>query len=165
MAIAVAGGDELTYAALEGRANALGRELAARGAAGTRVALLLNTVRWTDFAVAYLGVHKAGVVPVLLSPGAAPADMRRALAASEAAGLLCPPDRVPAGVSPWTASVDEVGAGHDPGPVDVEIDRASDVAWAPDPLAPARFDTGLDVAPLEGDLVHAWAPDTVGARW
>lgn len=69
VALVVDGGASLTYGAWEQRSGALARGLRARGVApGDRVALLFDNARWTDYAVAYVGVLAAGAVAVPLSP-------------------------------------------------------------------------------------------------
>ena len=68
-AVALRGGngDTLTYGDWEARANAGARGLVALGVRrGDRVALVFGNDRWTDYAVAYLAVHKAGGAAVPL---------------------------------------------------------------------------------------------------
>lgn|GEM_PF-4295792 len=153
--LAVEGGDDLTRAGWEERSNAVARGLAGRG---ERVALLFDARAWADFAVAYLGVAKAGAAAVLLSPGAARADLRRALAHSGAGGLLCPPHLVPPGLGVWAAAPGDVGAGFSTTPLGPTVEGEV-VVYPPAPLAPPRPVPPGDAVDLPaGELVHAWAP-------
>ena len=69
VALVVDGGDSLAYGAWEARSNAVARGLAARGVLpGDRVALVFANSQWVDYAVAYVGTHKAGAVAVPLGP-------------------------------------------------------------------------------------------------
>ncbi len=166
VAISVEGGDDLTYDRWEAGANAVARGLVARRAG--RVALRFDSRYWADFAVAYLGVAKAGAVAVLLSPGAALADLVRALEHAAVDGLLCVPGaEVPAG-GWWVAGVEELQAGEDTGAVVTAGEPGPDEVYRPAPLAPPRPFTPIDPAWPAGPggvLVHAWAPGTVGGRY
>ncbi len=76
LALTVEGGGPLTLDAWEARSDAVAGGLAA----GSRVGLLFEARHWSDFAVAWLGVRRAGAVAVLFSPGAAEPDLARAVA-------------------------------------------------------------------------------------
>ncbi len=163
VALSMEGGHDLTYDEWEARANAVARGLATRRAG--RVALRFDGRHWADFAVAYLGVLKAGGVAVLLSPGTAPADLARDLSHASVDGVVCAPaDAIPAG-SWWVAGVDALAAGQDIGPVSGGS-AGPDVVYPPAPLAPARPILPVDDLGPAGDgvLVHAWAPGTLGGR-
>ena len=169
--IAVEGGTDLTRGQWDGRSNALARGLRAHGVGpGDRVALLFEGRRWADFAVASVGVRKAGGVAVLLSPGAAGPDLRRALRHSGAAGVLGGrPGLVEAGGGQWSADPDEVASGFPTGPVDwtAPAGAAGDRVYPPAPLAPARplaVSGGAPVPSLDGWLVHAWGPGSAAGQ-
>ncbi|MGI8807423.1 MAG: condensation domain-containing protein [Acidimicrobiales bacterium] len=166
------GGADLTFGAWEARSNAVARGLEGRG---SRVALLFDAPRWTDFAVAWLGLRKAGAVAVLLSPGADPADLSRALSHSGATGIVCPPGRLarPAGDA-WLSVLAEIERGRSSDPVgrSVDPDQLAEVIYPPAPLAPPapvarshRDLAELPAPPVEGWLVHAWAPGSVGGQY
>lgn len=168
VALAVAGRGELTYGAWDARSNAVARGLAARGVVGgSRVALLFDAPNWPDFAVAWLAVRKAGGVTVLLSPGAAAADLLRALTASGATTLLRPPHMsAPTGPA-QVADVAEMARGQSSERLEVRVERdePDDLVYPPAPLAPPVAIAGSPQAPetaLDGWLVHAWAPGTLG---
>lgn len=171
-ALAVDGGDDLTYGAWDGRSNAIARGLAARGiGAGDRVGLLFDGPRWADFAAAHLGVLKAGGVAVLLSPGAAFAELVRGLSHSGATGLLCAAHLAPSAGPVWAAAPEEVGRDHDAGPVPLLAGPATlaELIYSPAPLAPPRPRARAhgDLVPdanLDGWLVHAWAPGTFAGQ-
>ena len=112
-AFVVAGGDALTYRSWESRSDALCRGLLQRGvAAGERVVLCFDARRWTDLAIAYAGVHKAGAVPVLLGPQIPIPALVRAVSHSGASGVVTSspavdPD-VLGGASAWLAGPGEL---------------------------------------------------------
>ena len=147
------------------RSDTVARGLVARGAGvGARVGLLFDGRQWSDFALAWLGVRKAGAVAVLFSPGAAPADLHRAVAHAGLTGLIRGPGRAE-GVGPmWVADLDEVegwsGESGQLAPV-----PAGEVVYLAAPLA-----TSVAVGLAEGDagsggLVHAWAPGSLGSLY
>src|SRR5579884_1871853 len=70
VALAVAGGGELSFEAWEVRSNAAARGLAAAGVGpGSAVGLLFDGDGWTDFGIAYVAVLKAGAAAVPLGRG------------------------------------------------------------------------------------------------
>lgn len=175
VAVAVDGGDELTYSAWEARSNAVARGLAARGVGvGDRVALLFDPSGWVDFAVAHRAVHKAGAVAVLLSPGAARPDLLRSLEHSGAIGLLGAAHLVPPGTSAWTAHPDDVERGFDTAPLDpapVDAAAPAELIYPAAPLSPPRpvarshHDLAEDPGVAAGGwLVHTWAPGSLAGQ-
>lgn len=70
VAVAVEGKRDLTYRDWEERSTAVAQGLQRAGVGfGDRVALLSDLARWSEYAVSYLAVHKAGAVPVPLGEG------------------------------------------------------------------------------------------------
>ncbi|HEX3621706.1 MAG TPA: condensation domain-containing protein [Acidimicrobiales bacterium] len=180
VAMAVDGGEMLTYAGWQARSNAVARGLRARGVgAGDRVGLLFTGRGWVDFAVAHAAVVKAGGVAVLLSPGASPVDVGRALAHSGVRGLLCPTDlgvaAGAAGSSAWVAEPGELAVGHGTGPLGPRVldgTALAEVAYPPSPLTPFRpvvrtYDevTAWVAGTPAGPFVHAWAPGSLAGRY
>jgi len=95
-ALVVHDGPTLTYHDWERRANALARGLVAEGVRpGDRVALLFDNAWWTDYAVSYVAVHRAGAVAVPLSPRFSGAELAQVLDHCGAGLLLCPADLTP----------------------------------------------------------------------
>ncbi len=97
----VAGDEEVTFGAWHARAGAVAAGLRDRGLApGDRVALHYGTAGWHDYAVAFAGVLRAGLVAVPMSDRLAPAEVRHVLTHSgadavlHAAGRPAPPDGV-----------------------------------------------------------------------
>ena len=175
--LSVNGGGDLTYGAWDARANAVARGLAARDVGpGSRVALLFDAAGWSDFAVAWLGVRRSGAVAVLLSPGAASADLVRALSHSVATGLLCASHlQRPAGPT-WVADVADIERAQSTDPVasGVDTEAVAEIVYPPAPLAPpvgtARFhpDSLETLGPgpaVDGRLVHAWAPGSLAGQF
>lgn len=148
VALAVDGGDDLTYGAWEWRSNALARGLAGRGVGpGDRVGLLFDGRHWADFAVADLGVAKVGTAAVHLSPGATAPELSRALSRSGAVGLLCARPLAPPGVTMWVAAPEEVERGQDTSPVAAGADPGGDADLV-----------------VDGWLVHTWAPGSLAGQ-
>ncbi len=151
VALAVEGGHDLSYGDWERRSNAVARGLAGRRIGpGDRVVLRFDGRRWADYAVADLAVRKAGARAVPLTPGATRADVERAVSDPPAAGVLCPPDLVPPGLTVWAASPGLVGEGEDGSPSGLLSGEPGPVPGSPAPAGP-----GLAV---DGPLVHAWPP-------
>ena len=87
----VAGQAQLSWRELDGRVDAAAAGLLARGlSAGDRVAVVLANV--LDFPVAYLGVLRADLVAVPLSPVATAEELRWALADSGARAVVVGPE-------------------------------------------------------------------------
>jgi acyl-CoA synthetase (AMP-forming)/AMP-acid ligase II len=90
--VALAAADqEVTFGAWHARAEAVAAGLRGRGlAAGDRVALHFGTAAWNDYAVAFVGVLRAGLVAVPISDRLAPAEVRHVLTHSGAGIVLQP---------------------------------------------------------------------------
>ncbi len=107
------GGETLTYRQWESRSNAAARGLLARGVeVGDRVALLFDNDRWTDYAVCYLAVHKAGAVAVPVGCRFTEAELEHVLMHSQASGLVCPPHLVAPAGHGWVARPQELEDGR-----------------------------------------------------
>ena len=92
-AVVVHGGEALAYAGWDRRSDAVARGLVHRGIGrGERVALFFDNARWTDYAVAYLGVLRAGSVAVPLGPRFSRGELAGILAHCGPAAVVCPPD-------------------------------------------------------------------------
>ncbi|HEX2202012.1 MAG TPA: amino acid adenylation domain-containing protein [Longimicrobium sp.] len=116
-AVAVAfGGDSLTYAELNARANRLARRLRALGA-GPGVRVALPSARSLELVVSLLGVLKSGAAYVPLDPGY-PAERLAFLLADSGAAALVVPAGVPAAFAGFRGPVvslrDVVAADDDP---------------------------------------------------
>ncbi|MEZ0072289.1 class I adenylate-forming enzyme family protein [Planotetraspora sp. GP83] len=76
VAVIVHGSGELTFGEWDERSNAVANALLARGVGhGDRVGLVFPGAAWMDYAVAFLGVLKAGAVAVPLSDRMPPAEI------------------------------------------------------------------------------------------
>ncbi|MGI9119571.1 MAG: AMP-binding protein [Acidimicrobiales bacterium] len=163
-ALVVDGGEGLDYATWDRRSSSVARGLVARGVRrGDRVALLFDNDGWTDYAVCYLGVHKAAGVAVPLSPRFADAELAWVLERFGVSGVLCPPPAAPAvpGGSWWVAEAGDVEQGQD--------NRAFQATVGPDDLADILCTSGTTgrpkgVACSHANLVfHELPPDRVAA--
>ncbi|GAA3221511.1 class I adenylate-forming enzyme family protein [Dactylosporangium siamense] len=85
----VAGDEQITFGAWQARAVAVAAGLRGLGlAAGDRVALHYGAAGWNDYAVAFAGVLRAGLVAVPVSDRLAPAEVRHVLTHSGATVVL-----------------------------------------------------------------------------
>jgi len=117
IALSVDGGQSLTYGEWEARSNMVARGLAARGVrTGDRVALYFDNDRWTDYALSYLGVHKAGAAAVPVGRRFAPAELSHVLGHSQVTGVICPSGVVPPRGPGWAARDDELAEGRSTNP-------------------------------------------------
>jgi len=92
VALAVDGGESLTYEDWERRSDAAARGLLDAGVrAGDRVALYFDNARWTDYAVAYIAAHKAGAAAVPVSSRFAARELAQVLDHADAALVVCAP--------------------------------------------------------------------------
>ena len=136
----VDGAETLTYGEWEARSNAVARGLVARRVrTGDRVALLFDNDRWTDYAVCYLGVHKAGAAAVPVSQRFAPAELAHVLEHSEITGLIHTPDIVPPVGPGWRARYETLADGRSTSPFQQPVGAES--------LAEILYTSGTTGAP------------------
>ena len=134
VALRVGADEVLTLGGWEERSNAVARGLLDRGVRpGERVALAFGERRWTDHAIGYLGVLKAGAVAVPVGSRFAGPELDRILAHAEPAGLVGNPDAARAGPW-WAAELSEMEDGHDRAPFQVAVE--------PDDLAEILYTSG-----------------------
>ncbi|RKE16988.1 class I adenylate-forming enzyme family protein [Streptomyces sp. TLI_171] len=144
----VCGPARLDFAAWQARSGALAAALRADGVRdGDRVGLCFGTDRWAEYAVAFLGVLRAGAVAVPLSDRSSPAGVAHALADS-GARLLLHGGAVPAGVPADVRTL--TGAAAEGHPADPGLPE-------PDPQAPAQilYTSGTTGAPKGVTARHA----------
>ncbi|MBW3575765.1 MAG: AMP-binding protein, partial [Actinobacteria bacterium] len=150
LALVVHGGETLDYARWDRRSDTVARVLARRGLTrGDPVALLFDNARWTDYAVAYLGVLKAGAVAVPLAPRFTSAELAEVLVHSGAGAVVAPTDlapRVPSGPW-WVAAGGEVE--------DQEGVRPVPAPPAPEDLAEIVYTSGTTGTPKGVACTHA----------
>jgi acyl-CoA synthetase (AMP-forming)/AMP-acid ligase II/acyl carrier protein len=108
-ALIVDGGGWLTYRQWATRSSAVARGLPRRGLRpGERIALFFDNDDWLDFAVAYMGVLKAGGVAVPLSSRFGPSELSWVLEHCQPSamihGRVDPPQRGPG----WAAAVGQL---------------------------------------------------------
>jgi len=113
VALAVDGGETLTYEDWERRSDAVARGLLDAGVgAGDRVALYFDNGRWTDYAVAYIAAHKVGAAAVPLSSRFAARELEQVLEHADAALVVyAGSEPAPAGAR-RVARLDELEAGR-----------------------------------------------------
>ncbi|WP_265296078.1 class I adenylate-forming enzyme family protein [Streptomyces sp. SHP 1-2] len=129
----VSGAARLDFASWQSRSGALAGALRAAGTApGDRVALSYGAGGWTDFAVAFLAVLRAGAVAVPLSDRSAPAATAHVLADSGARLVLHGGPDAPPGTPAGVRALTETAAVADAAPGEPEPP-------APDPGAPAQI--------------------------
>jgi acyl-CoA synthetase (AMP-forming)/AMP-acid ligase II/acyl carrier protein len=91
VALDVDAGESLTYRAWGERSGRVAHGLAGLGASpGDRLGLLFDNPWWTEYAVCYLAVHKAGAVAVPLSPRFSARELERIVEHAGIGTVLCP---------------------------------------------------------------------------
>ncbi|AJE81512.1 amino acid adenylation domain-containing protein [Streptomyces albus] len=153
-ALALDGGEQLTYAALNARANRLARRLVAEGAGPERIVALILP-RSPELVVAQLAVAKAGAAYLSIEPGL-PADRVRYLLADASPALLVSSAAVAADLADEVRSRlllmdDAVGPDRDDVP-DPDGNKASGSAPHPHPHSPPNPDADLTDAERRGPL-------------
>ena len=164
-------GEELTYAQLDARADALARHLRRRGVGvESRVGVLLE--RSVELVVALLGVLKAGGAYVPLDPEY-PGERLRFMAEDAGlalvltgGGLAGPAGALAAGTTAALVRVEEVGAGAGGATFG---DEGAGVAASPDNLAYVIYTSGSTGRPKGAMLAHRgvvnrlqWMQDAYG---
>lgn len=155
VALVVDRGPSLTYREWEARSNAVGRALVARGVRpGDRVALVFDNAEWTNYAVGYLGAHKAAAVAVPLGPRFAGPELAGVLRHCDASGVIATdrlardfgPELGASGLAIWLTSLMTLEAGIDTAPF-----RAS---AGPDDLAEILYTSGTTGLPKGVACTH-----------
>ena len=162
----------MTYGEWERRSNAAAAGVLAHGVRrGDRVALLFDNARWTDYAVGYIAVLKAGATAVPLGTRFAGPELRTILDHCEPAGIVGPPDLVPDGAPGWVASPAELeAAGRDTGPSDDPAVASGARVVEPGDLAEILYTSGTTGRPKgvavshENVLFHDPPPDETLGR-
>ncbi|OLR94813.1 class I adenylate-forming enzyme family protein [Actinokineospora bangkokensis] len=141
-AINVRGQRSITYAEWDARSNAVARGLLARvgGGRGVRVGLLFGGDDWIEYAVAYLGVLKAGATAVHVNDNLPVEELERRFAQCSVAGV------VHGAAQPWPHREDRWSArtveleDADASPVDAEVlpEDIADVLYTSGTTGPAK---------------------------
>ncbi|MFE2018780.1 class I adenylate-forming enzyme family protein [Streptomyces sp. NPDC059499] len=154
----VTGRERLDFASWQARSGAYASVLRSAGLRpGDRVVLHHGTSRWTEFAVAFLAVLRAGGVAVPLSDRSAPAATEYVLADAEARFLLHGGPDLPAGIPPGTTVLTESDADGHPTAPDLPDP-------APGELAQILYTSGTTGTPKavgarHANLAHGCTPD------
>lgn len=126
LAMQVAGGASVTFAQWHRRSGRVAQHLLDRGIeVGSRVGLVFDGARWTDYAVAYCGVQRVGGVPVPMSHLAAAAEIEYMLTSCSASLVVSGDPRLSVQGTPQ-ACFDELNHG-DAGPPPI-LARPADLA-------------------------------------
>ncbi|MBB5953780.1 acyl-CoA synthetase (AMP-forming)/AMP-acid ligase II [Saccharothrix tamanrassetensis] len=141
-AINVEGKTAITYGDWDLRSNAVARGLLARGhGRGTRIALLFGGSDWIDYAIAYLGVLKAGATAVHTNDTYPQAELDRRFGQCGVAGIIqgsaLPLQR--AAPERWVATLRDFEP-LSTGPVDVDVrpEDISDILYTSGTTGPAK---------------------------
>lgn len=141
--IIVDGGTFVTYAEWDRQSNAVAHGLLDLGVRrGDRVALFFGGVDWADYAVAYLGVLKAGGTATHLNDRLDPAELHRRLGHADPVGIvhsgaLAPPAMPrPAAWRRTVTALDSVR--FTPVPVPVGPDDIADILYTSGTTGPAK---------------------------
>lgn len=172
-AFLAASGDVLTYHDWHHRSDAVARGLVARGLGpGARVVLWFDRHHWPDFAVAALGVHKAGAVIVALAGHLPALDVARVVADCGASGVVGSRTVSLPAIGAWTALARELeaeggAAAGRPRPAPDPLEIAYQCRFLQRPLG-RRLSPDDAVSAMDDDsggpLVHACPVGTHGAR-
>lgn len=142
----VASGPALTYLSWEERSNALARGLAARGVEqGDRVALVFDNARWTEFAVSYLGILKAGAIAVPLGSRLTTREISDVFDHCMPVAVVAPSDLAPALPVPAREPAD-LEHGEEGAPFSVRLD--------PEDLAEILYTSGTTGVPKGVAVSH-----------
>jgi acyl-CoA synthetase (AMP-forming)/AMP-acid ligase II/acyl carrier protein len=151
VALVVEGGESLTYEDWQRRSSGVARGLAGLGVIrGDRVGLCFDNAAWTDYAVCYLAVQKAGAVAVPLAPRFSARELTRFVEHAGIELLICSAELL-RGLPPMPGCevVDprelEAGTG--------EADFQAPVAA--DDLAEIIYTSGTTAAPKGVAVTHA----------
>ena len=149
----------LTYGEWEARSGQVARGLAGLHVrSGDAVALVFNNDRWTDYAVCYLGVLRAGAVAVPLGARFSGAELDAVVRSAGAVGVVSPGPSDPLGGAAWAATPAELEAAGATGTVPAPA--------GPDDVAEIIYTSGTTGTPKgvacthRGLLVHDLPPDT-----
>lgn len=139
LAIRLADGAGLTFGEWNRRSDSAAGRLRSLGVGrGSRVALVFGDGEWVPYAIAYLGVLKAGGAAVHLGAALPPKELRRRLAQTQPQGIIrAKSGRKPTGFTGWTRSVgslrsDEAVQAH-PEPEDI-----ADILYTSGTTGPAK---------------------------
>ena len=170
VAAQVGDGPQLTYGAWQERSDAQACALLDAGiGAGHRLALLFDTERWTEYAVAYVAALKSGAVPLPLSAELSALEIARALRAAGAAAMVAHRGTGPSDLPVRRIDAESLG-GHASNQQGWSLDapHTLEVAVRSRPLAApvvrlrtaeavlAGATTTLDAAGNGGALLHWW---------
>lgn len=155
IAINVAGMTTLSFGAWEERSNAAARALLDCGVRrGTRVALFFTGQDWVDYAVAYLGVLKAGGTGVHLAADLHHDEARRRWTETRAAVLVHGTDVAPpAGFEGRVRAVSQLDGDTTPVDTPVGADDLADILYTSGTTGPAKAYTNP-----HGTLTHGRRP-------
>lgn len=137
-------------------------------ARGARVALLFDSAHWTDYAVAYLGVRKAGAVAVPLLAGLGDLEIARIVRDCGASAILASPALAPGCTSvPILDSGElEQQAGADPIVPPLLEAEPGEILYRSRPLARPMLLLGgpSDYYVAPPPLLHSFPPGTLAAQ-
>ena len=168
VALAVDGGGRLTYGAWEQRSDAVAATLAAGVGAGGPVALVFDSARWAEYAVAHLAVAKLGASPVPILAGLGEIELARILRHCRPSAVVAPPELLPRAEGvPVLGPAELEARGRALASASLSAPRSAppEVLYASHPLgpvAPHEFAPAGELAEAQ-PLVHAFPPGTLGS--
>lgn len=145
-AMQVIGSGPLTFREWHERSCRVASRLLDRGIeAGRRVGLIFDGAHWTDYAVAYCGVQRAGAVPVALSHTSTAAEIDYMLTSCSASLVVSGLPELPVGCVPQAAFAELDHGNVEPSPIQVQ----------PEDLAQIIYTSGTSGKPKGVGATHA----------
>ncbi|MER7165749.1 class I adenylate-forming enzyme family protein [Micromonospora sp. NPDC000207] len=143
-AINVRGRTGITYGEWDRRSNAVARALLGRlggTGRGARVALIFSGDDWIDYAVAYLGILKAGATAVHTNDRLPTVELQRRFDQCGAVGVIHSSSVTPWPATPdrWSVTVTDLDGGDsDPVEVDIRGEDVADILYTSGTTGPAK---------------------------
>lgn len=160
VALAVDGVGQLSYADWERRSWTVARVLALRGLQkGERIALTYTGLDWIDYAIAYLGVLRAGCVAVHLGAHLPAEEYLRRSTECDVVGVMHSADHQPAPGPGWAATVRELEEYDDgrPGAQDILPEDEAEIIYS----SATTGNAGKGVIATHANLMYWCSPESI----